>query len=127
MRFLLPATDVAVLSRASVACRAARKVLAGAFLLLLAAAALVRGQSPLDGFDPKPNGEVRIVVVQPDGKILLGGLFTALSPNGGTAVARNGVARLNPDGTLDAAFDAHRSGTSAGVAFSLQGVVWVFG
>jgi Domain of unknown function (DUF5122) beta-propeller len=60
----------------------------------------VRGQSALDGFDPNANGWVRVVVVQPDGKILLGGDFTTLSPNGGAAVTRNRIARLNPDGTL---------------------------
>lgn len=54
-------------------------------------------------------------MVQPDGKILIAGLFTTLSPNGGPAVTRNHIARLNPDGTLDAAFDpnAHNSNVYA--------------
>jgi hypothetical protein len=65
----------------------------------------VHGQSALDGFDPNANGTVRVVVVQPDGKILIGGNFTTLSPNGGGAVTRNHIARLNPDGTLDSAFN----------------------
>ena len=38
------------------------------------------GGSALDGFDPNANGAVRVVVVQPDGKILIGGDFTTLSP-----------------------------------------------
>jgi beta-propeller uncharacterized protein DUF5122 len=50
---------------------------------------------------------VRVVVVQPDGKILIGGDFTTLSPDGGVAVTRNHIARLNADGTLDTAFDAN--------------------
>ncbi len=33
----------------------------------------VRGQSALDGFDPNANDAVRVVVVQSDGKILIGG------------------------------------------------------
>ena len=78
------------------------------FLLLTAA---VRGQSALDGFDPNANGTVRVVVVQPDGKILIGGDFTTLSPNGGAAVTRNRIARLNPDGTLDTAFDPNANGS----------------
>jgi hypothetical protein len=57
----------------------------------------VPGQSAFDGFDPKPNGAVRVVVVQPDGEILIGGDFTTLWPKGGAAVTRNH--------TLDTAFD----------------------
>jgi hypothetical protein len=63
------------------------------------------GGSALDGFDPNANGTISVVVVQPDGKILIGGGFTTLSPNGGPPVTRNHIARLNPDGTLDNAFD----------------------
>src|SRR6266403_557477 len=89
-----------------------RKLLAITVTLLVPMAAGVRGQSALDGFDPNANGAVRVVVVQPDGKILLGGDFTTLSPNGGVAVTRNRIARLNPDGTLDTAFNPNASGTN---------------
>ena len=65
-------------------------------VLLGSGAVAVRGQSALDGFDPNANGAVRVVVVQPDGKILIGGDFTTLAPNGGAAVMRNRIARLNP-------------------------------
>src|SRR5207237_8861418 len=78
-------------------------------------AAAVRGQSALDGFDPNANGTISVVVVQPDGKILIGGNFTTLSPNGGAAVTRNRIARLNPDGTLDAAFDPNANGAIASI------------
>src|SRR5436853_576211 len=64
-------------------------------LALAGGAAAVRGQSALDGFDPNANGAVFVVVVQPDGKILIGGDFTTLSPNGGAAGTRNGIARLD--------------------------------
>src|ERR1700731_2837218 len=47
-------------------------------LLSLLLTAAVCGQSALDGFDPNANGNVR-VVVQPDGKILIGGDFATLS------------------------------------------------
>ena len=46
------------------------------------------------------NGEVLTTCIQSDGKILVGGLFTAY---GGTV--RNGIARLNVDGTLDTTFN----------------------
>jgi uncharacterized delta-60 repeat protein len=58
------------------------------------------GGSALDGFDPNANGPVYVVVVQPDGKILIGGGFTSV-----LGVTRNRIARLNPDGTLDTTFD----------------------
>lgn len=44
------------------------------------------------------NG-VRAVVVQPDGKVLIGGGFSIVN-----GAPRGGVARLNSDGTLDTAF-----------------------
>jgi len=78
------------------------------FLLLLLIAE-GRGQTVLDDFDPNANGDVNVVVVQPDGKILIGGEFTMLSPNGGPTFARNRIARLNPDGTVDGAFDPNAS------------------
>ena len=46
-----------------------------------------------------PNGIVRCVLVQPDGKIIIGGTFTQY--NGAN---RNKVARINTDGSLDATF-----------------------
>jgi uncharacterized delta-60 repeat protein len=47
-----------------------------------------------------PNLQVRSIVVQSDGKIVIGGEFTIVN-----GVARYGVARLNGDGSLDASFD----------------------
>src|SRR3954469_6143342 len=76
-----------------------------AFNLLASSVATVHGQSALDGFDPNANGQIRVIVVQPDGKILIGGDFTTVAPNGGPVVTRNRIARLNPDGSLDAAFN----------------------
>lgn len=46
------------------------------------------------------NGYVHSMVVQPDGKILIGGSFTTYN-----GVSRNSVARINSDGTLDTSFD----------------------
>ncbi|MBK8466166.1 MAG: hypothetical protein IPL32_10085 [Chloracidobacterium sp.] len=84
-------------------------------------------QSALDGFDPNANGAVRSIVVQADGKILLGGVFTTLSPNGGTPVVRNHIARLNPDGTLDAAFDPNVNGSIVAIAVQSNGQILIGG
>src|SRR5437016_11035002 len=91
-------------------------------LALAGGAAAVRGQSALDGYDPNANSAVRVVVVQPDGKILIGGEFTTLSPNGGAAVTRNRIARLNPDGTLDA-FNPNANGIVYSIAVQADGKI----
>jgi uncharacterized delta-60 repeat protein len=83
----------------------------------------VHGQSALDGFDPNANGGVRAIAVQPDGKILLGGDFTTLAPNGGATVSRNYIARLNPDGTLDAAFNPSADGSVLSFAVLADGKI----
>ncbi len=54
------------------------------------------------------NGRVLAIAVQGDGKILVGGDFTKIHD-----VACNGLARLNPDGSLDIAF---QTGLGAGTA-----------
>jgi uncharacterized delta-60 repeat protein len=53
-------------------------------------------------FDPGSgaNGPIRTIAVQADGKIVIGGDFPAY--NGTT---RNGIARLNADGSLDTSFN----------------------
>ncbi len=63
------------------------------------------------GFNPGTgaNATVRAVLVQPDGKILIGGNFT--SYNG---TAREYVARLNPDGSVDNSFTGPDFGDSSG-------------
>lgn len=51
-----------------------------------------------DSFDPNvttlDGGIVLSTAVQPDGKILIGGDFTTIAPNGGAPVTRNRIARL---------------------------------
>lgn len=61
-------------------------------------------------FYPPTNGPVRSVVIQPDGKILIGGDFTAVQPNGAAPVTRNRIARLNSDGSLDPGFNPNFGG-----------------
>jgi uncharacterized delta-60 repeat protein len=59
------------------------------------------------------NGEVNALALQDDGKILVGGVFTAFN---GQAVGR--LARLNPDGTLDTGFTASLQPNNASVGFN---------
>jgi uncharacterized delta-60 repeat protein/uncharacterized repeat protein (TIGR01451 family) len=47
-----------------------------------------------------PNGSVRSISVQPDGRVLIGGLFTNVN-----GVVRSRIARLNENGTVDTSFD----------------------
>ena len=76
------------------------------------------GGSALDGFDPNANGPVYIVVVQPDGKILIGGGFTSV-----LGVTRNRIARLNPDGTLDTAFNPNANDAVHSIAVQADGKI----
>ena len=58
-------------------------------------------------FDPDegPDGEVRTVLVQSDGKVVIGGTFSSV-----IRIPRNRLARLRKDGSLDLAFDPFKSG-----------------
>ncbi len=66
-------------------------------------------------------------MVQADGKILIGGDFTSVSPNGGAAVTRNRIARLNPDGTLDTAFNPNANDSVYTIAVQTDGKILVGG
>ncbi|HEY0459755.1 MAG TPA: FG-GAP-like repeat-containing protein [Pyrinomonadaceae bacterium] len=70
------------------------------------------------------NGEIRSMVIQPDGKILIGGLLTTYN-----GTARNRIARLNADGTLDTTFNpgTGTSGVVSSVGLQADGKVLVGG
>ncbi len=98
-------------------------------LLFLLLTGIMRGQS-VDGFDPNANGPIYVIVVQPDGKVLIGGDFISLAPNGGATVTRNHIARLNPDGTLDMAFNPNVSSSNStvfSIALQTDGKILVGG
>jgi len=102
--------------------------IATAVLLMgLFMAGQTRAQTVVDSFDPNANAAVRVIVVQPDGKILIGGDFTTLAPNGGPAVTRNHIARLNPDGTLDTAFNPNANSSVHAIAVQADGKILVGG
>jgi uncharacterized delta-60 repeat protein len=68
-------------------------------------AGLVAQAQTLDSPNPAPNGEVDAMAVQPDGKLLLGGLFTMVAGQ-----PYNSIARLNSDGSLDGGFNPGSDG-----------------
>lgn len=79
-------------------------------------------------FDPNPNDFVRCIAIQADGKILLGGAFTSLQPNGApSATARQYVARINPDGSLDTHFDPKADSHVTSVALQDNGKILLGG
>jgi uncharacterized delta-60 repeat protein len=80
------------------------------------------------GFDPNPDFEVHCMVVQPDGKILLGGFFYSLQPNGApNATSRYNIARVNSDGSLDTGFDPHVLGEVHSMALQTDGKILIGG
>ena len=65
---------------------------------------------------------VHTSVVQPDGKILIGGSFHTV-----LGVARNNLARLNADGTLDTAFNPNVTGGVNAIAVQADGKIVIGG
>ncbi len=62
-----------------------------------------------------PTDSVRAVILQSDGKLLIGGSFTNVA-----GFIRNGVARLNTDGSLDNSFNAGIGGNGAVHSIAVQ-------
>ncbi len=67
-------------------------------------------------YDGDPGYKVRSIVLQADGKVIIGGKFTGLN-----GTPRNRVARLNADGTLDTTFNADGLATTEVLGLMLQG------
>ena len=68
-------------------------------------------------FDPGsgPSGDVNAIVIQPDGRIVIGGTFI-----GYNGVARGGVARVLGNGALDPSFDSSIGTGGSVFALALQ-------
>ncbi len=78
--------------------------------------------NPDAGFNPNANGDTYSSALQADGKMVLGGSFTAM---GGEA--RNRIARLNADGTVDAGFNPDANGEVRSVAVQVDGRIVIGG
>src|ERR1022692_3992995 len=80
------------------------------------------------GFSPNANGVVRVLALQPNGQVIIGGQFTSIQPTGGgVAVTRNYVARLNADGSLDPVFNPNSNGVVYAIAFQTNGQIVIGG
>jgi uncharacterized delta-60 repeat protein len=62
------------------------------------------------------------LLLQSDGKILIGGSLTFVTLSPGHTVARNNIARLNADGTADVSFDPGSGPSYSSVAFLTMGL-----
>jgi uncharacterized delta-60 repeat protein len=78
-------------------------------------------------FDPGANSNVFDLAIQPDGKILVAGFFTRLGGGGNGTTPRSGFGRLNPDGSLDTAFDPAPNGGVGDIAVQADGKILVTG
>jgi len=78
------------------------------------------------GFSPSASSggasRVNSVVLQPDGKIIFGGLFDTVN-----GVTRNYIARLNSDGTLDNNFNPNPQNTVDSIALQPDGKIIIGG
>ena len=61
------------------------------------------------------DGEPEAIALQPDGKVLIGGYFNSINNT-----PRSGIARLNPDGSLDTGFQNGMAGANAVRSLVLQ-------
>ena len=107
-------------------------LLAAGLALLAASGQALLGQANTpggnDGFDPNVNGIVNVVATQPDGKVIIGGTFTQLTPNGSAAqINRNNLARLNPDGSVDGSFSPQPNGLVDAIAVMPNGQILIGG
>src|ERR1035438_8323535 len=91
------------------------------FLAMFSLAAPLHSQTP-DSFNPGASDVVYALACQADGRILVGGAFTALSTG-----ARNRIGRLNPDGTLDTGFYPDASNTVSCLTIQADGKILVGG
>ena len=107
-----------------------RALLRSSLLLLATAATALIGQTPSanDGFDPNVNGAILVSAAQRDGRVILGGTFTTVQPNGSAdKIDRLYVARFNPDGSLDFTFAPNPNGEVNAVALQPNGQVLIGG
>ena len=78
-------------------------------------------------FNPGANGSISAILLQQDGKILIGGSFTMVGGGGSGTTARNHIARLNFDGSLDTTFNPGANNTVRAFALQKDGKIIVVG
>ena len=78
-------------------------------------------------FDPGANTTVHAMAVQPNGQILVGGIFTTLGGGGTGTTTRNRIGRLTPSGSLDTTFNPGANDLVATLAVRPDGRILVGG
>jgi uncharacterized delta-60 repeat protein len=78
-------------------------------------------------FNPGANNDVIAFAVQPDGKIVVSGLFTTMGGGGTGTTTRNRIARLNSDGSLDTSFNPGANSAVQALALQPDGKILVGG
>jgi uncharacterized delta-60 repeat protein len=78
-----------------------------------------------NSFNADVNGGVGSIAVQADGKILIVGDFTTIGTS--PVTTRNGIARLNPDGSVDTTFNPDANGWVLTTAIQADGKILVGG
>ena len=68
-----------------------------------------------------------LIVIQPDGRILVGGYFSTLGGGGTGTTTRNFVGRLNADGSLDTAFNPGANNWVEALAVQPDGKILISG
>src|SRR5206468_2537174 len=76
-------------------------------------------------FDPNANNSVYSIVLQPDGKVLVGGAFSGTNSIGGQA--RNRIARLDATTGLADSFNPNASSLVNAIALQADGKILVGG
>ena len=105
------------------------KALAASFVALLAGvvSSPAHAQSAVDGFNPGANFTVSAIALQPDGKIVVGGVFTTLGGGGTGTTARSYLGRLHHDGSLDLTFNPGATGPIQALVVQPDGKILVGG
>lgn len=78
--------------------------------------------NPDTSFNPAPAGQVTSIMLQADGKIVVGGNFTSLAGQ-----LRDGLGRLNANGTIDNTFVPSADGPVESLAMQSDGRILVGG
>jgi uncharacterized delta-60 repeat protein len=73
-----------------------------------------------DGFSVESSGEIQVMAVQLNGKVLLGGFFSSIGGH-----SRAGLARFNADGTFDETFDTHTNFLTTAMFLGVDGRIIV--
>ena len=89
--------------------------------VLALAPTLAQSPSAADGFDPDVDGNVYAVALQPDGKLIVAGQFSSIG-----GAARSNLARLNLDGSVDAAFNPGANGAVRALLIQRDGRIVAF-